>query len=96
MREFNFYTYIMASNSGTLYIGVTRDLARRISEHKQGLIKGFTLRYGCKKLVYYEHYSDIRQAITREKELKGWLRKKKEDLIRTINPKWKDLSEEWD
>jgi putative endonuclease len=54
------------------------------------------LKYSCKKLVYYEQYSEIRQAIAREKELKGWLRKKKEDLIRTVNPKWKDLSAEWE
>lgn len=96
MKDYNFYVYIMASNSGTLYIGVTNDVPRRVSEHKLGLIKGFTLKYSCKKLVYYEQYSEIRQAIAREKELKGWLRKKKEDLIRTVNPKWKDLSAEWE
>lgn len=95
MRNHNYYVYILASASGTLYIGVTNNLERRISEHKLGLFEGFSKKYGCKKLVYYENYSDIHQAIAREKILKGWLRKKKEDLIKTVNPKWKDLSEEW-
>ncbi|OGH91856.1 MAG: endonuclease [Candidatus Magasanikbacteria bacterium RIFOXYD2_FULL_39_9] len=85
----------MASESGTLYVGVTNDLTRRISEHKQNLIEGFTKKYKCHKLVYYENYSDIKQAIAREKEIKGWLRKKKEQLIKNINPGWKDLSVEW-
>jgi len=85
----------MSSNSGTLYIGVTNDLERRVSEHKLEIIPGFTKKYGCKKLVYYENFSNINDAIAREKYLKGLKRIKKEDLIRSINPKWKDLSEEW-
>jgi len=89
------YVYIMSSNSGTLYIGVTNDLERRVSEHKLEIIPGFTKKYGCKKLVYYENFSNINDAIAREKYLKGLKRIKKEDLIRSINPKWKDLSEEW-
>jgi len=95
MKNYNYYVYILASSSGTLYIGVTNNLERRVSEHKLGIVEGFTKKYGCKKLVYYEHYSDINLAIAREKILKGWLRVKKENLIKTVNPKWKDLSEEW-
>lgn len=86
----------MSSNTGTLYIGVTNDLARRILEHKQDVIEGFTKKYHCHKLVYYENYSDIKQAIAREKQLKNWNRIKKQELIKKINPYWKDLSEEWE
>lgn len=95
MKSHNYYVYIMASLSGTLYIGVTNNLARRVFEHKYGLVEGFTKKYKCKKLVYYEYHSDIRQAIKREKILKGWLRKRKENLIKSINPHWQDLSEDW-
>lgn len=90
-----YYVYILASESGTLYIGVTNDLERRVSEHKLKLIDGFTSKYGCHRLIYYEDYNNISQAIIREKQLKNWNRKKKQDLIRTINPHWKDLSQEW-
>jgi len=85
----------MASMSGTLYIGVTNDLARRVSEHKQGLIKGFTKKYHCTRLIYYENYTDINQAIFRETVVKKWRREKKMELIKTINPEWNDLSVEW-
>ena len=95
MKDHNYYIYIMASNTGNLYIGVTNNLERRVSEHKQGLIIGFTKKYSCKKLVYYEHFFNIADAIAREKVLKGWRRQKKTDLIKMNNPKWKDLSEEW-
>lgn len=88
-------TYIMASKSGTLYVGVTNNLQRRVFEHKNEMNDGFTKRYGCKKLVYFENFNDIRDAITREKQIKGWLRIKKENLIRTLNPSWKDLAEDW-
>ena len=94
MSQNNYSVYIMASLSGTLYIGVTNNLSRRVSEHQQGLVEGFTKKYGCKKLVYYENYSDIRQAIAREKYLKGITRAKKTDLI-SFNPHWQDLSKEW-
>ena len=77
------------------YVGVTNDLERRASEHKSGLIPGFTQKYNCKKLVYYESFSDIEQAIAREKQLKGWVRKKKDALIDSMNPEWKDLAAEW-
>ncbi len=87
-----FWIYIMASRTGTLYIGVTNDLERRVYEHKSDLIPGFTRQYQCHKLVYFEEYLNIDQAIQREKQLKGWSRGKKESLIKTINPSWKDLS----
>ena len=91
-----YYTYIMSSqNDTTIYVGVTNDLERRVSEHKSGLIPGFTQKYKCKKLVYYESFSDIEQAVGREKQLKGWVRRKKDALIDSVNPEWKDLSEGW-
>ena len=82
-------------NNTTLYIGVTNDIERRVQEHKSGQIPGFTQKYNCTKLVYYEKYSDIDQAIEREKKLKKWRREKKDWLIRTINPDLKDLFEEF-
>lgn len=90
-REYNFYVYIMASSSGTLYIGVTNNLLKRVADHKEGKIKGFTQKYSCNKLIYYEYFKDINYAISREKEIKKWRREKKENLIKQINPKWKDL-----
>ena len=77
----------------TVYIGVTNDIQRRVSEHKSGLIPGFTQKYNCTKLVYFEEYSDINQAIEREKKLKKWRREKKDWLIKTLNPEFKDLAE---
>ena len=94
-RQYNFYVYIMASTSRTLYIGFTNSLMRRISEHKQNLIEGFTKQYGCHGLVYYEEYDDARNGIEREKQLKRWRREKKIKLIESSNPAWKDLSLEW-
>lgn len=85
----------MASESGTLYVGITNYLARRIYEHKSNMIQGFTKKYGCHKLIYFEETSDIESAIFREKQLKNWRRDKKEFLIRTMNPSWKDLSLAW-
>ena len=88
-----YYVYIMSNTSDTtVYIGVTNDIERRVSEHKNGLIPGFTQKYNCTKLVYYETYSDINQAIEREKKLKKWRRKKKDWLISTLNPDKNDLS----
>jgi len=96
MRRNNFYTYILTNyQKSVLYVGVTNNLERRISEHKQSLLEGFTKKYNCKYLVYYENFSQINNAIDREKEIKGWKRFKKENLINSINPKWNDLSEEW-
>lgn len=92
--EYEFYVYIMASNSGTLYTGVTNNLIRRVEEHKQGKIEGFTKKYKCNKLIYYEYYEFIYDALEREKQLKNWNRKKKEELIRSINPHWHNLYNE--
>ena len=78
-----------------LYTGVTNDLQRRVSEHKSGSIPGFTQKYNCKKLVYYESFSDIEQAIRREKLIKEYRREKKMQLIEELNPEWKDLAEDW-
>ena len=88
-----YYVYIMSNkNNTTLYTGVTNEIERRVSEHKSGLIPGFTKKYNCNKLVYYEVFSDINQAIDREKQIKGGSRKKKLLLIERLNPEWKDLS----
>ena len=75
-RIYNFYVYIMASASGTLYIGMTNDLIRRVAEHKEGKVKGFSKKYSCKKLVYYEHHQYVYNAIEREKEIKKLRREK--------------------
>ena len=89
------YVYIMANASKTIYIGVTNNLIRRVYQHKSGKIKGFTSKYNITKLVYYEQGDNIEIAIQREKQLKGWLRKKKIVLIESVNPNWRDLSEDW-
>ena len=90
----NYYTYIMTNlNNKVLYIGFTNDLVRRVYEHRNNLIEGFTKMYRVHKLVYYEIYSSSYDAIAREKQLKGWTRKKKIALIEKDNAEWKDL---WD
>ena len=92
---FNYYIYIISNwNNKVIYIGVTNNLERRIFEHKSKLIPGFSSKYNLNKLVYYEQYVDIREAITREKELKKWKREKKNKLIESTNPEWMDLSNE--
>ncbi len=88
----SYFVYIVASTSWTLYIWVTNNLERRISEHKLWMVKWFSQRYWCNRLVYYEETNDVILAIGREKQLKNWNRLKKENLIKTINPSWKDLS----
>jgi len=88
-----YYVYILASKrNGTLYTGVTNDLARRITEHKQGTADGFTKKYSIKTLVYYEWTNDVNSALSREKVLKKWNRKWKLNLIEKDNPEWNDLS----
>jgi putative endonuclease len=91
----NYYVYIMTNHSGTLYTGVTNNLERRVYQHKHKTVKGFTRKYNITQLVYFEHTHDIRAAILREKEIKGWLREKKINLIKSINPEWNDLSKGW-
>lgn len=91
--ERRFFVYILASRKhGTLYIGVTSDLIRRVYEHQQKMVPGFTKRYGVTRLVYFEIYDDAISAITREKELKKWRRDWKIRLIEEANPEWVDLS----
>jgi putative endonuclease len=90
-----YYVYILTNKSKTLYTGVTNNLQRRVFEHKQKIIPGFTAQYNIDKLVYYEISQDVTTAITREKQIKGWLRNKKVKLIESMNPEWKDLSNEW-
>jgi putative endonuclease len=88
----DYFDYIMASKKhGTLYIGMTNDLQRRLLEHKHDLIDGFTIRYQAHTLVYFEQTNDVYSAIVREKQLKKWYRKWKIELIEKMNPEWKDL-----
>ena len=88
-----YYTYILTNKTDkVMYIGVTNDLQRRIYEHKNELIDGFTKKYHTHKLVYYEEYANIPDAINREKQLKGLLRIKKNAIVETNNPNWEDLS----
>ncbi len=90
----SYYVYILASKkNGTLYIGVTNDLIRRVYEHKNSLVDGFSNKYKTNLLVYYEQYENIESAIIREKRLKKWNRKWKLELIESKNPQWKDLYE---
>ncbi len=91
-----YYVYIMTNKSGTLYIGVTNDLIRRISEHKQRIGGQFTTRYRITRLIYFEETRDIHAALAREKQLKGWTRVKKLALIASDNPQWIDLSTDWE
>ena len=85
----------MASKSATLYTGVTNDIIRRVHEHKHGETPGFTSRYHVTRLEYFEEFDRAADAIDRESQIKGWVRKKKLDLVRSMNPKWKDLSAGW-
>ena len=92
----SYYVYILTNwNDQVMYIGVTNDLERRLYEHKNHLVDGFTKKYHVDKLVYYEMTGGVRAAIAREKQLKGWTRAKKNALVRTLNPDWLDLSRDW-
>ena len=93
MRQYS--VYIMTNRSRTLYTGVTNDLERRVYEHRQKVGSRFTSKYNITRLAYYENYSDIRDAIAREKQIKGWRRAKKIALIESVNPQWRDLSADW-
>lgn len=95
VNDSNYYVFILTNYSKTLYTGVTNNLIRRVYEHKQKLIAGFTQKYNINRLVYYEETSDVREAIAREKQIKGWLRAKKIALIESMNPEWHDLSAGW-
>ena len=91
-----YFVYIMTNHAHTLYTGVTNNLERRVLEHKRGECPGFTARYGLTSLVYYEPTDNVEAAIAREKQIKGWLRRKKIALIESVNPKWSDLSLGWE
>ena len=91
----NYYVYILTNRSGTLYTGVTNDLERRLVEHRSGAPGSFTSRYKVDRLVFFEATEDVRDAIAREKQIKGWTRKRKIELIAAMNPRWRDLSEDW-
>ncbi len=95
VRTKRYYVYILASLSGTLYIGITDNLERRMVEHKESLIPGFTKQHSVNRLVYFEVYNDVRNAIRREKQLKVWRREKKIALICSTNPSRKDLAKDW-
>ena len=92
MKDHNYYVYILTrERNSVFYVGVTNNLIRRVSEHKKGIIAGFTKKYNVKRLVYYEHFNDINAAITREKAIKKWQRKLKIAAIESVNPDWRDL-----
>ena len=91
-----YYVYIMTSPTGTLYVGMTDNLQRRVYEHKHKLVEGFTKKYNVTRLVYFEETGDVKTAMGREKEIKKWRRSKKITLIESHNPKWQDLSQGWD
>jgi len=95
MQEGSYCTYIMASRSHTIYVGVTSDLLKRVFQHKWKDHEGFTARYNCDRLVWFERNQDVHKAIAREKELKGWRRSKKIALTESANPTWNDLSRDW-
>ena len=92
-KNHNYYVYMMTNKThSTLYTGVTNNLERRVYEHKNKIADGFTKKYNCTKLVYFEHGNNIEGAIVREKEIKGWVRSKKDELIKALNPELQDLS----
>jgi len=91
----SYYVYILTNKSKTLYTGVTNDLERRVYEHKNRLVPGFTFQYNISRLVFFEMTPDVRAAIAREKQIKGWTRRKKLALIASANPRWRDLSVDW-
>lgn len=87
-----YFVYILTNKSFTLYVGVTSDLTKRIWEHKNGFVEGFTKKYNIHKLIYFEEYSDIRDALEREKQIKAWRREKKITLIKTVNPGFNEIT----
>jgi putative endonuclease len=93
MKDYNFYVYIITNwDNSVMYIGMTNNLERRLYEHKNKLISGFTKKYNINKLVYYEHITDVHVALAREKEIKKWRREKKDNLVVSMNPDWQELN----
>jgi putative endonuclease len=95
MRDQMYYTYIVASRSHNFYVGMTSDIEGRVWQHKNGVFEGYSKKYNCNRLVWFERFPFVQDAIAREKQLKGWSRVKKIALIERENPAWVDLSEEW-
>jgi putative endonuclease len=93
--NYKFWVYIVGSQTGTLYVGMTNNIERRMREHKSGEFEGFASKYGCNRLVYWESFDEVQRAINREKQLKGWTRAKKIGLLESMNPRWADLAEKW-
>ena len=94
LREHHYYVYLLTNkNDKVMYIGVTNNLERRVHEHKTKMDTGFTAKYNVNKLVYFEETNDVLGAIAREKEIKKWRREKKNNLVVSVNPEWKDLSD---
>ncbi len=93
--EREYWVYVLANMHHTLYVGVTSDLHARVYEHKTQMTPGFASRYGVDRLVYFESTNDVDAALSREKQLKGWVRRKKAALIEAANPRWEDLSASW-
>ena len=94
-KDKQYHVYIMTNGARTLYVGVTSDLARRVYEHKHKMVEGFTKKYNLTYLAYYAETTDVMSAIEREKQIKGWRRSKKIELIESFNPSWKDLAMDW-
>ena len=93
MKQHNYYVYILSNwNNKVIYVGMTNNMERRLYEHKNKLIEGFTKKYNLDKLVYFEHTADVNNAIRREKEIKKWRREKKNNLIESLNPNWIELT----
>ena len=90
-----YFVYILSSKTKRLYIGVTNDLERRVAQHKRREVEGFTSRYNIDRLVYYEETDDVWAALNREKQLKGWVRIRKVELVSDMNPEWRDLAAAW-
>jgi putative endonuclease len=95
VKDHEYFVYIVCGRTGTLYIGMTNSIYRRALEHRHGEIEGFSSKYRCNRLVYYESFDDVHKAIGREKQLKGWIRAKKIVLIESKNPRWEDLAGTW-
>ncbi|MBN1130172.1 MAG: GIY-YIG nuclease family protein [Chitinispirillaceae bacterium] len=97
MQRHDYYIYILTNiNNKVMYIGVTNNLTRRLFQHQSKTFPGFTAQYNVNKLVYFEHTNDIKVAIKREKTIKGWRREKKNELVSSLNPEWKDLGVNWE
>ncbi len=94
-KEHHYHVYILASLSGTLYVGITNDLRKRVWQHKHHTFAGFTADYDVDRLLYWERYQSVQRALAREKQVKGWSRRKKVALFAKSNPAWKDLSRDW-